>query len=115
MNNFYSNPYNNMYSSQVSQPQQQYLPLAVVNSKEEIERFIVQPNGAVFLYCELLKILCIKRADNIGRFTYEIFNLTKDENNNSPKYALVSDLQVINDKLNDIYKRLGVDSNVQQQ
>ena len=125
MNNYYNtNPYysnnnlNNMYPQQNQQPtmQQQYLPLAIVNTKEDIERFIVQPNGAIFLYCEPLKMLCIKRADNIGRFTYEVFNLTKQDNTNTnTEYALKSEIQSINDKLNDIHKRLGVDNNVQQQ
>ena len=114
------NPYGNSYVNQ--QPtqqqqsqqtmQQQYLPLAVINTKEDIERFIVQPNGAVFLYSEQLKILCIKRADNIGRFSYEVFNLSKEDNNqNNNKYALQSDLQILNEKINEIYKKLEGNTN----
>ena len=128
MSNYYnSNPYNNNYSNynvgyqqpqQQTQFQQQYLPLAVVNSKEEIERFIVQPNGALFLYCEPLKVLCIKRADNIGRYSYESYNLTQNidqQNNKNNQYASITDVQQLNEKINDIYKRLGVDSNVNEQ
>lgn len=127
MSNYYnSNPYNNNYSNYsggYQQPQQQfqqqYLPLAVVNSKEEIERFIVQPNGALFLYCEPLKILCIKRADNIGRYTYETYKLNNENdqanNNGNIKYALLTDVQLLNEKINDLYKRLGVDTNVSEQ
>jgi hypothetical protein len=116
-NNYYGSPYysynSNNYQSQPQQVvQQQYLPLAVVNSKEDIERFIVQPNGAVFLYSEQLKLLCIKRADNIGRFSYETYNLNKEDN--SPvKYALLTDFQELSNKVNEIYKKLEGGSNEQ--
>ena len=117
-NNYYGSPYysynSNNYQTQPQQMQvqQQYLPLAVVNSKEDIERFIVQPNGAVFLYSEQLKLLCIKRADNIGRFSYETYNLNK-EDNNPVKYALLTDFQELSNKVNEIYKKLEGGSNEQ--
>lgn len=119
-------PMNNVYNN--TQPQisnnnnnNNIFPLTFVNTKEDIERYIVNPNGAIFLFCEPLQVLVIKKADNLGRYSYETLSIVKQQaqSNNNADFALKTDLIALNTKIEELYKKFdqmtnGVDTNVQQ-
>lgn len=136
MNNFgnpYYNNYNNNYSynayaqsyqpmQQAVQPTQQvqqtsnntqFFPLTLVNTEDDIKAYIVAPNNMIFLYADKLNKLTIKRADNMGRYSYETFMLSKESepSKNDGNYALKSDLIKLEEQIKELKEKLGGISN----
>lgn len=136
MNNYgnpYYNNYNNNYSynayaqsyqpmQQAVQPTQQvqqtsnntqFFPLTLVNTEDDIKAYIVAPNNMIFLYADKLNKLTIKRADNMGRYSYETFMLSKESepSKNDGNYALKSDLIKLEEQIKELKEKLGGMSN----
>ena len=116
MNNFYNyNPYYNQ-QPQYTQPMQQrinYLPIYIVNSKDDITSHIVMANSSVFLLAEKDNLLCLKKADNMGQYSYDFYSLGKlDTNNqNTSQYALKCDLEALEKKIDELNLKLGGGTN----
>ena len=137
MNNYNSYPYYNnnynqsMYGNYQQQPYQtqpmqqptqqvqqssgnaQFFPLTLVNTEDDIKAYIVAPNNMIFLYADKLNKLTIKRADNMGRYSYETFNLNKDTDQpkTNENYALKSDLARLEEEIKQLKDKLGGMSN----
>lgn len=131
MNNYNSYPYyNNNYNQSMygnyqqpyqTQPMQQptqqvqqtsgntqFFPLTLVNTEDDIKAYIVAPNNMIFLYADKLNKLTIKRADNMGRYSYETFNLNKDTDQpkTNENYALKSDLARLEEEIKQLRDKL---------
>ena len=91
----------------------QFFPLTLVNTEDDIKAYIVAPNNMIFLYADKLNKLTIKRADNMGRYSYETFNLNKDTDQpkTNENYALKSDLARLEEEIKQLKDKLGGMSN----
>jgi hypothetical protein len=115
----YQQPYQTQPMQQPTQQVQQtsgntqFFPLTLVNTEDDIKAYIVAPNNMIFLYADKLNKLTIKRADNMGRYSYETFNLNKDTDQpkTNENYALKSDLARLEEEIKQLRDKLGEMSN----
>ena len=95
------------------QIQQQFIQMYFVGGEEEAKRYIVMPNQIVYLKDINSNIIYEKKANNIGEYAlkkYELKDLSAPTEN-TPVYALKSDLDVLSSKVDKLLN--GGGSNVE--
>lgn len=102
---------NQNMQSNYQQPQQNsnYITFIVVSSKEEVDKYIVNPNQTVNLYDNVNGIIYTKSADNLGKYSTRIFQLNelnKNNTNENKDFASKNDLisleKTFDEKLNNL-------------
>lgn len=127
---YYNQPqpnYNNGYQQQNTQVQQQpqqqaqpnmnFIPMYFVSSEEDIKKYIVMPNQIAYFKDINSNMLYEKKADNFSNYTtkkYEMTDLSAPHQNNS-QYALKSEIQALEAKLNELYQKVGLNNANEQQ
>ena len=101
--------YNNSYNSYGYNPyQQQYKQYAFVNGIEGAKAFQMPTNQTMLLMDSDKPIVFMKTTDNMGKANIRYFNLTEISEAETikqyqpqpaPEYALKSDIEALNDKL----------------
>ena len=95
------------------QIQQQFIQMYFVGGEDEAKRYIVMPNQIVYLKDINSNIIYEKKANNIGEYAlkkYELKDLSAPTEN-TPVYALKSDLDVLSSKVDKLLN--GGGSNVE--
>ena len=109
--------YNNQAMQQQVQPQQpmqqqiqqQFIQMFFVGSEDDVKKYIVMPNQMVYLKDINSNILYEKKANNIGEYSikkYELKDLSTPTEN-TPVYALKSDLEALSSKVDKLLGGVG--------
>lgn len=116
MPNFY-NPYGpypySPYGNNNNQPTTQINQYAFVNGVEGAKAYPVMPNQTMMLMDNDNPIIFMKTANSLGQTTLRYFKMIEINehdlhvnNNPSVQYALQSDLNAINKRLDDLTKKM---------
>ena len=98
MNNYYNPGYMNYY-----QPQQQARPnigFSSVNGIDDAKAFIVGPNQTYWLKDNLSNVIFEKKADAQGRYSLEIYELVKQ--NQEQDYVRRSELNALQEQIKEL-------------
>lgn len=96
-------------SQQQMQPNMNFIPMYFVSGPEDVKKYIVMPNQMAYFKDINSNIVYEKRADNFSNYTtkpYELRELTSQTQNES-QYALKSEIEALQIRLDEVYSKIG--------